>query len=88
MTEANIVVLIDEDNNEVEFEVIHSFSVEEKEYAVLVPVDGDDEEAVVFRVEEGENDEYIFEYIEDDEEFDAVAKAYDELLDELEKQDN
>jgi uncharacterized protein YrzB (UPF0473 family) len=85
MNEENIVVLVDEEGNELEHEVVFTFSLEEREYAVLLPLDGS-EEAVVYRMQETENDEFLFEFIEDDDEFDRVAEAYENLLDQMESE--
>ncbi len=85
MNEENIVVLVDEEGNELEHEIVFTFSLEEKEYAVLLPLDGS-EEAVVYRMQETENDEFLFEFIEDDDEFDRVAQAYEDLLDQMESE--
>lgn len=85
MNEENIVVLVDEEGNELEHEIVFTFSLEEKEYAVLLPLDGS-EEAVVYRMQETENDEFLFEFIEDDDEFDRVAQAYEDLLDQMENE--
>lgn len=83
MNEENIVVLVDEEGNELEHEIVFTFSFEEREYAVLLPLD-DSDEAVVYRMQETENDEFLFEFIEDDDEFDRVAQAYEDLLDQME----
>lgn len=85
MNEENIVVLVDEEGNELEREIVFTFTFEEKEYAVLLPLDGS-EEAVVYRMTETEDDEFLFEFIEDDDEFDRVAQAYEDLLDEMENE--
>lgn len=85
MNEENIVVLVDEEGNELEHEIIFTFSFEEREYAVLLPLD-DSEEAVVYRMQETENEEFLFEFIEDDDEFDRVAQAYEDLLDQMESE--
>jgi len=85
MNEENIVVLVDEEGNELEHEIVFTFSLEDKEYAVLLPLDGS-EEAVVYRMQETENDEFLFEFIEDDDEFDRVAEAYENLLDQMESE--
>lgn len=85
MNEENIVVLVDEEGNELEHEIVFTFTFEEREYAVLLPLDGS-EEAVVYRMTETEDDEFLFEFIEDDDEFDRVAQAYEDLLDEMENE--
>ena len=52
--------------------------VEEKEYVVLLQVD--EEDPYILRVDKDEDGSEVFAVIEDDEEFDKVAEAYDELL--------
>ncbi|KRQ86871.1 hypothetical protein ABG79_01362 [Caloramator mitchellensis] len=78
----NVVVLTDENGVETEFEIITSLEVEDKLYYVLYPLDTDDDEAVVLRYDEDENGEGSLAAIEDDEEFDKVARAYEEWLEE------
>ncbi|WZL71480.1 DUF1292 domain-containing protein [Clostridiaceae bacterium 35-E11] len=79
----NIVTLLDENGVETDFEVIEILEVNDSEYAILLPVDKEDEEAFIFKVIE-EDGEYSLECVEEDEEFNAVAAAYEELLNEEE----
>ncbi|WIF94496.1 DUF1292 domain-containing protein [Caminicella sporogenes] len=79
MENEKIITLIDEENNEKEFEIIATLEVENKEYAILLPLDEDTEEAVVFKIVE-ENGEEMLECVEDDNEFNKVAKAYEEMM--------
>ena len=74
----NIITLKDENGIDTDFEVIATLEVNDSEYTILLPLDGDSEEAVIFKIVE-ENGEPILEYVEDDEEFDAVAAAYQEI---------
>ncbi|SHI53117.1 Protein of unknown function [Geosporobacter subterraneus DSM 17957] len=83
MENENIVTLLDEEGKETDFEVIATLEVNESEYAILLPLDGDSEEAFIFRMIE-ENGSYSLECVEDDEEFNAVAAAYEELMQEEE----
>ena len=83
MENDNIVTLLDEEGKETDFEVIATLEVNEKEYAVLFPVVGDSEEAFIFRMIE-DTDGYSLECVEDDDEFNAVAAAYEDLLEEEE----
>ncbi|MGL5651031.1 MAG: DUF1292 domain-containing protein, partial [Paraclostridium sp.] len=47
----NIVNLIDQDGNEIQFEIILTLEAEGKEYAILMPLeDNDAEEALIFRI--------------------------------------
>jgi uncharacterized protein YrzB (UPF0473 family) len=47
----NIVNLIDEQGNEIQFEIILTLEAEGKEYAILMPLeDNEDEEALIFNL--------------------------------------
>ncbi|AOT72860.1 DUF1292 domain-containing protein [Geosporobacter ferrireducens] len=83
MENDNIVTLLDEEGKETDFEVIATLEVNENEYAILLPLDGDSEEAFIFKMIE-ENGGYSLECVESDEEFNAVAAAYEDLLQEEE----
>lgn len=74
----NIITLLDDEGKEVECEVIDLFEYDEKEYVVLLPVD--EEDPYILRVDKDEDGTEVFAVIEDDEEFEKVAEAYDELL--------
>jgi uncharacterized protein YrzB (UPF0473 family) len=74
----DMITLRDEEGNEIECEVIEWFEFEDKEYIVLLPVD--EEELNILRVEKDADGNEVYAVIEDDEEFDKVAEAYDELL--------
>ena len=52
----DIITLIDEEGNEVEFELVMSIEANEHDYAILAPVEETEEdEAYIFRIE------YIYE---------------------------
>ena len=74
----NIVVLLDEENNKLEFEYLDSVELEGKNYAVLLPV-GDDQDGVyIFAiVEDGEGNSF-FEAVEDDAISDRVFDIFRE----------
>ena len=74
-----IISLQDENGEDQEFEIIATLEINEDEYAVLLPLDGSDE-AVIFKVVEELDGESVLEYVNDDDEFDMVAKAYEELV--------
>jgi uncharacterized protein YrzB (UPF0473 family) len=82
MEEDRIIVLTDEDGNDVEFEVIVTMEVEGSEYAVMLPLDGS-EEAVIFKIVVDEDGNEIMETVLDDEEFEAVAAAYEDLIEDM-----
>ena len=87
-----VTVTLTLDNDEViECAVLTIYSVDDKEYIALLPLDeeGDDEEGDVFiyRYVETADGEPTLENIEDDDEYEAAADAFDEWLDEQEFED-
>ncbi|MBR4719954.1 MAG: DUF1292 domain-containing protein [Lachnospiraceae bacterium] len=79
--------------------VITILEVDGKDYIALLPIDENGEskdgEVWFYRYDEDENDpdiEPVLSYIEDDDEYEAVADAFDEFLDneafELEEDDD
>lgn len=80
-----IMTLTLEDGTEIECAVIGIFPVEEKEYIALIPVvdiESEDGEVFLYGVEEAEDGELELISIESDEEYNTVAKAFDELMEE------
>lgn len=80
-----------EDDTELECAVLAIFPMNDQQYIALTPsTEGEDlelsEESEVFfyRFTEYENQEIELENIEDEDEYEAVADAFDELLDEQE----
>lgn len=83
------VVLLDEDGAEHEFEVLDIIEVDGAEYAILFPVEEEDEEvdeAIILKIGTDENGEEILHEIEDDEEWEKVADAYDSMMEEEEEE--
>ncbi len=81
------IVLIDEDENEIEFEQIAVIPVKEQVFAILKPVkemEGVGEnEALVFELEEtpeGEELLNLLDPVEDEDMIDVVFSEYDKLL--------
>lgn len=77
-----------EDGAKVVCAIITILTVQEKDYIVLLPLDengeNSDGEVWFYHYSEDENDpdaEPELSYIEDDEEYEAVADAFDEYLD-------
>lgn len=73
----NSVILIDEDENEIEFDIMDVIEHNGENYFVLLPVDddSDDLEYVILR-EVGEGDETTLVGIEDEKTLDDVFKKY------------
>lgn len=77
-----------EDGSTVNCAIITILEVQQKDYIVLLPLDengsNDDGEVWFYRYKEDENDpdkEPELEFIEGDDEYDMVADAFDEFLD-------
>ena len=88
--EVTVTLTLDNDE-EIECAVLTIYSVDDKEYIALLPLDeeSDNEEGDVFiyRYVETEDGEPTLENIEDDDEYEAAADAFDEWLDEQEFED-
>lgn len=73
-----------DDGESLECEILTIFPVGERDYIALLPVDGpyaEDGEVFLYRYTEDETGEPSLDNIMDDEEYDAVYDAFDELLD-------
>ncbi len=85
--EEQFIETFDEDGNKVTFELLDIVTVDDIEYALLLPKDSETEdeesEVLVMRLKK-DGEEYTFETIEDDEEFDKVAQYIEEIEDEIE----
>ncbi|MFT8313528.1 MAG: DUF1292 domain-containing protein [Clostridium sp.] len=75
------ITLLDEDGNEVDFEVITKLDIEESEYVIVAPKDdNDNSEAVVLRIDIDEDGNDILYTVEDEDEFNMVSEAYEALF--------
>ena len=78
------VTLTLDDATELECVVLTIFEAGEREYIALLPMEGaDSEEGEVYfyRYSETESGDPVLDNIEDDDEYEIVADAFDELLD-------
>lgn len=87
--EIEMINLVLDDGTEMECEILAIFPANNNDYIALIPTtpsdDNDDEdEVLLYRYKELEDDEVELTSIEDEEEFEIVADAFDELLDEME----
>ena len=78
--EFSTIVLKDDEGNEIEFELILKFDIEEDEYVIVAHVDDEDADAVALKIEKDANGEDIFVTIEDEQEFEMVSEAYETLM--------
>lgn len=81
----NIISLLDENGVESQFEVILTLEADNKEYAILMPVEDEEaeeaEEVLVFRIDQDEEGEMLVP-LEDDQEYQIVVDVYNTLMDE------
>ena len=90
MAEVNddqIIETVTEDGEVVQFKLFDIVEFEEKEYALLLPLedeDNEDAELVLMQLTK-DDDDYIFETIEDDDEFERVSEYIESLADEDEE---
>lgn len=82
--ENNIIETVDENGETISFQLFDIIEFEEKDYALLLPVEEDEEsdetEMVLMRLVK-DSDEYSFETIDDEDEFDRVSEYIESLGD-------
>ena len=90
LEEFDTVTLTLEDDSELECAILGIFPAGDKKYIALLPLDedgevADDEDVLLYRfIDHGEDEDPEIENIDDDEEYELAADAFDELLDEEE----
>jgi uncharacterized protein YrzB (UPF0473 family) len=82
----DLVVLVDENGDEVEFEHVDTIEMNENEYVVLIPFSADEEqeadEVVILKIEHGEEGEDSFVSVEDEEELNQVFEEFKKRMEE------
>lgn len=73
------IVLRDEDNKEVGFNIVDTFGVDDKTYAALEPIEKDF--IVIFEMIE-KDDSVSFKFIENNKELDEIIKIYEDMKEE------
>ncbi len=82
----DLINLTDEEGNEYNFEVLDRLDIESGSYLALIPVYDDpkdmldDSGELVIVKEEEENGEFFYSEIEDDDEYETVADAFSDRL--------
>lgn len=76
------IILLDEDNNEVEFEILDTFGVDEANYAALKQVE--DELILIVEVIE-KNNEIELRSIEDQDLLDELIEIYEEMKEDVDE---
>ena len=91
--DTDILVTLDlDDGTQAECEILTIFTVDEQDYIALLPLDekgepNEDGEVFIYRYFEDEDGNPTLDNIQDDDEYEAVADRFDELLDEEEFED-
>ena len=70
------IILTDDNNREVEFNIIDTFGVDDKDYAALEPID---EDFILILEMIKDKDSISFKAISNDREFDEIAKIYENM---------
>jgi len=74
-----VITLLDELGNKVEFELIATFGLDDMEYVALIPVNEEEPLTYLLRIEYDDNGDLVFVTIDDKEEFDDVVRTYEEI---------
>lgn len=78
----DVVVLVDENGEEVEFEHLDTVELNDNEYVILLPLseeedtEDDVDEVVILKIEHNENGEDSFITVEDEEELQEVFEEF------------
>ncbi|MBR5227705.1 MAG: DUF1292 domain-containing protein [Clostridia bacterium] len=90
METEGILTFVDEEGNDVRFEILDVVSMDEKEYLVVLPLDEeqDEEEGNVLILEiKQEDGEEVYDTVTDDEEAEKIFVKFQEQNDLVEDQD-
>ena len=80
MKESEIIETLDENGNVVKFELYDIVEYNEKEYALLIPVESQDDEVIVMGLVDNDG-EYEFRTIDYEKEFQEVSEFIESLED-------
>ncbi|HOJ48685.1 MAG TPA: DUF1292 domain-containing protein [Bacillota bacterium] len=76
--EYDVYTLTDEDGNESQFELLGNLELDGNKYVALIPFEGEDDEYVILKISTDESGNEILLTIDDDDEFDRVADAFED----------
>ena len=77
------IVITGEDGEQIELYVLEETKIEGKTYLLVAESEDDEAEAYILRDDSSENDtEAMHEFVDDENELDALAKVFSELIDE------
>ncbi|MGE5473029.1 MAG: DUF1292 domain-containing protein [Ignavibacteriales bacterium] len=76
----DVLVLMDDEGNETEFEYLDTVEMNNKEYVVLLPMVEEEsepaEEVLILKVEQDENGEDVFSSVDDEKELNEVFEQF------------
>ena len=84
MAEKRIIETVDENGNNIKFELFDIIVFEDQEYALLTNPEVEDDENIVVMKLLNDGDGYTLGTIEDDDEFDRVQEYIESIEDETE----
>ncbi len=84
MAEKRIIETVDENGNNVKFELFDIIVLDEQEYALLTNPEVEDDENIVVMKLLNDGEGYTLETIEDDDEFERVQEYIESIEDETE----
>ncbi|QQY80566.1 uncharacterized protein DUF1292 [Keratinibaculum paraultunense] len=73
------IVLLDEMGNEIEFQVLSTFGIDDVDYAALLPVGDMESLTYLLRIEYDEDGDLMLVGIDDEKEFNEVIEVYEEI---------
>ena len=73
-------ILEDEAGEEHEYEVIGTFTLDDRDYIALLPTEDPEEGVKLLGFHAGEQDELLLDSIEDDEEYRRAAEAFEDIF--------
>lgn len=74
------ITFVTEDGENISFFVLEETTVSGNKYLLVCEDEDGDSEAYILKELHEENDEIVYEMVEDDVEFEAVAKLFEELV--------
>jgi len=76
--EYDVFTLTDEEGNESQFELLGNLELDGNKYVALIPFEGEDDEYVILKISTDDDGNEILLTIDEDEEFERVADAFED----------
>ena len=76
------IIITGEDGEKIELYVLEETKIEGKTYLLVAESEDDEAEAYILRDDSSDNDtDAVYEFVDDENELDALAKVFSELID-------